>query len=45
MMKEMIFKVHSLKLDEQADKLNQEFMNWKGKLEQLDDVTVIGFGV
>lgn len=45
MLKEMILKVHSHSFDAQAEELTNEFMNWKGRLEQLDDVTLIGFGV
>ena len=45
MLKELIFNSHTLTFDAQANKLNDEFMAWKGKLEQLDDVTIIGFGL
>jgi len=38
-----IFKeIHSNSLDEQIATLNKRFDNWKGELEQLDDVCIIG---
>ena len=33
---------HQLPLNEQHDMLNHTFENWRGKLEQVDDVCVIG---
>lgn len=29
-------------MDAQQDKILNEFVNWKGDLEQIDDVCVIG---
>ena len=32
----------NLTLNEQAKSLNDAFISWKGDLEQVDDVTIIG---
>ncbi|MES2837574.1 MAG: tetratricopeptide repeat protein [Bacteroidota bacterium] len=32
-------------LENQSQKLNEEFINWKGDLEQVDDVCIIGIGI
>ena len=35
----------NLDLEEQRKNLNEEFLNWKGELEQLDDVSILGFKI
>ncbi len=35
----------NLELEEQRKDLNNEFINWKGEQEQLDDVSLIGFKI
>jgi serine phosphatase RsbU (regulator of sigma subunit) len=42
---ELLFKLKSLPLNKQGEKLAEEFENWKGDFEQLDDVCVLGFMV
>ncbi len=42
---ELLTKVSSLPLNEQAKRIEEEFLNWKGNLEQLDDVLVLGVRV
>jgi len=37
--------VSSLPMNEQAEKIDREFANWKGSLEQVDDVMVLGIRV
>jgi tetratricopeptide (TPR) repeat protein len=37
--------ISSLSMKEQGKKVENEFENWKGKLEQVDDVLVIGINV
>jgi tetratricopeptide (TPR) repeat protein len=40
--KELLLSVHALPLQEQAAVINSKFESWKGGLEQVDDVCVIG---
>lgn len=43
--KQLVDKISSiqhLKMQEQHEMLNKTFENWKDKLEQIDDVCVIG---
>ena len=44
-LKKLLLEIRELSMDEQAKKLDQTFKNWKGDLEQLDDVCVIGVRV
>lgn len=41
--KKLILSLHESSMDKQKELLNQEFMNWKGDLEQIDDVCILGF--
>ena len=41
-MKELILSIQDKNMDEQKDFINNTFENWKGKLDQVDDVCVIG---
>jgi serine phosphatase RsbU (regulator of sigma subunit) len=41
-LKNLLIKIADLPLDEQYKELHQTFQDWKGDLEQLDDVCVIG---
>ena len=40
--KELLLSIQDKTMDEQKNELEQYFMNWKGKLEQVDDVCIIG---
>jgi hypothetical protein len=40
--KELLLSLHDLPLDEQHDALDAHFEAWRGQLEQVDDVCVIG---
>ncbi len=40
-LKKILSSIHNLPLAEQEKILDQEFINWKGSLDQVDDVTVI----
>jgi serine phosphatase RsbU (regulator of sigma subunit) len=44
-LEEMLFANSNLPLEEQKELLAQAFENWKGKLEQVDDVCLIGVKV
>ena len=44
-LKETILSISALSLFEQKEKLNEIFENWKGNLQQIDDVCVIGIRV
>ena len=43
--KKLILDIHQEKAEEQKDLLKNTFEEWKGNLEQLDDVLVIGFEI
>jgi serine phosphatase RsbU (regulator of sigma subunit)/Tfp pilus assembly protein PilF len=40
-----LFEIHNLSMDEQKQRLEASFENWKGDLEQVDDVSIIGFKI
>ncbi len=40
--KELLLSIHSLNMDVQKEKLMDAFEKWKGNLEQIDDVCVMG---
>lgn len=41
-MKELLMKIQSMSMTDQQEKLMQNFNEWKGDIEQIDDVCVIG---
>lgn len=41
--KKLLLEIHGKPSQEKSQRLQDEFNNWKGDLEQLDDVLVIGF--
>jgi serine phosphatase RsbU (regulator of sigma subunit)/tetratricopeptide (TPR) repeat protein len=44
-LKEMLLKNHQLPMSEQKEKLDQTIENWKGNLEQVDDILIIGIQI
>jgi len=44
-LKEVLLSIHKKDMKEQKNILNEIFENWKGKLEQVDDILVIGLRV
>ena len=44
-LKELIVSISHLPMNEQKEKLSNAFNLWKGDLEQIDDVLVIGVRV
>jgi len=44
-LEEMLLSVHHLPMKEQLKLLNQTFIDWRGNLEQVDDVLIIGIRV
>ncbi|MES2139683.1 MAG: two-component regulator propeller domain-containing protein [Bacteroidota bacterium] len=44
-LKKKLFSIHSLPLKIQENILENEFQNWKGDLEQVDDVTIMGIRI
>ncbi|MBS1653191.1 MAG: SpoIIE family protein phosphatase [Bacteroidetes bacterium] len=42
---ELLLHIHQLPMQEQEQKLSTTFNNWKGSLEQVDDVCVIGIKI
>jgi serine phosphatase RsbU (regulator of sigma subunit) len=43
--REFLLKIHHLSSAEQKEQLKKEFTEWKGNLEQVDDIIVIGMRV
>lgn len=41
-LKEKLFAIHKDSIVEQKEKLEREIMNWKGELEQVDDICIAG---
>ncbi len=44
-LEEMLLSVHHLPMKEQLKLLNKTFIDWRGRLEQVDDVLIIGIRV
>lgn len=44
-LKELLIQIAPLSMQEQEQKLNEEFNLWKGKNEQVDDVCIIGLRI
>jgi serine phosphatase RsbU (regulator of sigma subunit) len=44
-LREVLLANHRLTMEEQKELLAQQFENWKGTLEQTDDVTVVGIRI
>jgi serine phosphatase RsbU (regulator of sigma subunit) len=44
-LKELLISISQLPMIDQKEKLQIEFNNWKGDLEQVDDVLIIGVKV
>ncbi len=42
---ELLLGMHQLPMDEQKDKLNDFFNSWKGNLEQVDDICLLGIKI
>lgn len=42
---ELILSLNNLPMQKQVDSINKKFENWKGTLEQVDDVCVIGIKI
>jgi serine phosphatase RsbU (regulator of sigma subunit) len=40
--KKLLWEIHTKPMEEQRKAIEEEFILWKGKCEQIDDVTVIG---
>ncbi|HEY0978392.1 MAG TPA: SpoIIE family protein phosphatase [Flavobacteriales bacterium] len=44
-MKQLLQGIHTLPVDQQQELLEVAFDEWKGDLEQVDDVTIVGFRI
>ncbi|MBA2611787.1 MAG: SpoIIE family protein phosphatase [Bacteroidetes bacterium] len=44
-LEELLLRTHNMPFEQQSFTLSQTFVDWKGNLEQIDDVTIIGFGI
>lgn len=44
-LKELLLKIHELPMAEQSKILEQEFIKWRGEIEQIDDVLIIGIRI
>ncbi len=43
--RDLLMKIHLQDIDSQKRELEQALINWKGKENQIDDITVLGFKV
>jgi len=43
--KELLLSIHTKPMNEQKQILNQEFTNWRGPVEQIDDVIILGIRI
>ncbi|HET6990086.1 MAG TPA: SpoIIE family protein phosphatase, partial [Bacteroidia bacterium] len=43
--RDLLLKIHALTCEEQKNFLKKEYLDWKGNLEQVDDILVIGVRV
>ncbi|MCK4664562.1 MAG: SpoIIE family protein phosphatase [Bacteroidales bacterium] len=41
--RELLLKIHKLPLNDQKSELINEFKEWKGNVEQVDDILILGF--
>lgn len=41
-LRKLLFSIHDKEMDEQKTIIEEAFFNWKGELEQVDDVCIIG---
>ncbi len=41
-LRDLIYQLHTLPMEEQRNKLFDAFIQWKGNTEQIDDITIIG---
>ena len=41
-LKDILLSIQDKSMSEQKDTLAEEFQNWKGDKEQIDDVTILG---
>jgi serine phosphatase RsbU (regulator of sigma subunit) len=41
-LKSLLLEIHLQTMDEQRERLEKEFLNWKGSGTQTDDVMIIG---
>ncbi len=44
-LRQFVLTIHHLPTAEQQSRITKEFMGWKGNLEQIDDVTILGIRV
>ncbi|MEO6301535.1 MAG: SpoIIE family protein phosphatase, partial [Bacteroidia bacterium] len=44
-LEDLLLRTHDMPFEQQNFTLSETFVSWKGNLEQIDDVTVIGFGI
>lgn len=44
-LKDLLLKHSNMSFKEQSNCIESEFDAWKGKLDQVDDVTIVGFGI
>ncbi len=44
-LKKLLARIHTKPMEEQKAIIENEFINWKGSVEQVDDITMIGIRV
>jgi hypothetical protein len=40
-----LLSIHQQNLSEQKEKLDKEFLEWKGNYEQIDDILIVGIKI
>lgn len=43
--KELLVRIHKQDMGKQKKLLEQKFYNWKGEVDQVDDILIIGFKI
>jgi sigma-B regulation protein RsbU (phosphoserine phosphatase) len=44
-LKELLLEIHSLPMEQQKSALHKEHLKWRGKIEQIDDIVIVGIVV
>jgi hypothetical protein len=44
-LKELLISIAGLPVEKQRNLLSESFNNWKGDIEQIDDVTLVGIRI
>ena len=42
---DLLLKIHKFPMDKQKQQLEQKYLSWKGDLDQIDDILIIGLKI